>query len=294
MQKFQIKQMYDYAQSQIDRIAALEQLCKSADRSGLRIGAANLKPGGDEAFLCYYGQELTGCLAWYTSDGEEANVNAMVHPRFRRQGVFQGLLDRAVREMETRGLRTCRFRVPSDSEPGLGCIRHLGAEYRESEYSMMLDRDLATPDSVHSGLELSAAQPQDLEFMVACSSQAFGDSEEWTRSYFARTSEPERAAYLALDRGTPVGMIRVNHVDRDTAVIHDFCVLPAYQGAGYGGHILALTVGLLLERSCPLIRLNVVTENTRALRLYLSAGFKTVGEFQYYTESVGTLRYKKA
>lgn len=59
------------------RLTGSPRWCKSADKSGLRIGVANLKPGGDEAFLCYYGQELIGCLAWYTSDGEEANVNAM-------------------------------------------------------------------------------------------------------------------------------------------------------------------------------------------------------------------------
>ncbi|MDQ0497138.1 GNAT family N-acetyltransferase [Paenibacillus brasilensis] len=32
----------------------------------------------------------------------------------------------------------------------------------------------------------------------------------------------------------PIGMVRVNHAHTGLAVIHDFCVLPAYQGKGYG------------------------------------------------------------
>lgn len=30
-------------------------------------------------------------------------------------------------------------------------------------------------------------RPEDFEFMVMCSSQAFGDAEAWTRDYFVHT-----------------------------------------------------------------------------------------------------------
>ena len=34
------------------------------------------------------------------------------------------------------GIRTCRFRIPSNSESGINCITHLGASFSSSEFSM--------------------------------------------------------------------------------------------------------------------------------------------------------------
>ncbi|WP_371264725.1 GNAT family N-acetyltransferase [Paenibacillus sp. CF384] len=125
--------------------------------------------------------------------------------------------------------------------------------------------------------------------MVTCSSLAFGDSETWTRNYFARTMEPERVTYIALDSLSPVGMVRVNCLNQDTAVIHDLCVLPSHQGRGYGREILAGVVKLLLEQKFSTIRLGVVTENRPALNLYHSVGFEITAESSYYVISIQEL-----
>ncbi|WP_116190843.1 GNAT family N-acetyltransferase [Paenibacillus taihuensis] len=289
MQGYQSIKMMDYSNHQIDQIRTLEQLCKTNDRSSLRVGVESLKAiGGDEAYLCFLGRQLIGFVSWYTSDGTEANINGMVHPGFRRQGVFKALLKRAMSEMLTQGIETCRFRIPSNSKPGIDFIKHIGAIFRTSEFSMNLNQ-LHADISCRSGLTLQLAENQDLEFMVRCSSQAFGDSETWTRNYFARTIEPERVTYIALDSLSPVGMIRVNWVNKDTAVIHDLCVLTSQQGRGYGREILAGVVKLLLEQKCSTIRLGVVTENRRALNLYHSVGFEITAESSYYVITIHEL-----
>jgi ribosomal protein S18 acetylase RimI-like enzyme len=281
--------MMDYSNHQINQIRTLEQLCKTNDRSSLRVGIESLKAiGGDEAYLCLLGNQLIGFISWYTSDGTEANINGMVHPGFRRQGVFNSLLKCAVSEMLTQGIETCRFRIPSNSKPGIDYIEHMGAIFRTSEFSMNLNQ-LHVNISCRLGLTLQLAEDQDLNFMVTCSSQAFGDSEAWTRNYFAHTIEPERVTYITLDSLTPIGMIRVNYVNRDTAVIHDLCVLPSHQGRGYGREILAGVVKRLLEQKCSTIRLGVVTENRRALNLYHSIGFGITAESNYYVISIHEL-----
>lgn len=81
-------------------------------------------------------------------------------------------------------------------------------------------------------------------------------------------------------------MIRMNHISADTAVIHDFCMLPSCQGKGYGRIILAYIVSILLSKNCSQIRLSVVTDNRRALNLYRSAGFEVSAESHYYTAPV--------
>jgi len=82
MQDYQMIKMDDYSYDQIEQIRTLEQLCKIMDRSNLRVGVESLKAiGGDEAYLCLFGNRLIGFLSWYTSDGTEANMNGMVHPK---------------------------------------------------------------------------------------------------------------------------------------------------------------------------------------------------------------------
>ncbi|TQR46411.1 GNAT family N-acetyltransferase [Paenibacillus popilliae] len=289
MQEYKIVKMTDFSNDQIDQIRMLEHLCKTSDKSSLRVGIESLKEiDGDEALLCQIDNQLIGFLSWYTSDGIEANINGMVHPDFRRKGIFYGLLKRTASDMQIHDIQTCRFRIPSNSKPGIDCIRHLGACFATSEFSMILNR-FQTVVSCRAGLVLRLEEDQDLEFMVKCSSQAFGDSESWTRNYFARTSEPERITYIALDNMTPVGMIRVNYVNTDTAVIHDFCVLPAFQGRGYGREILSEGVERLLDQRCSQIRLGVVTQNRRALNLYQSIGFEVAVESHYYVISINKI-----
>lgn len=84
----------------------------------------------------------------------------------------------------------------------------------------------------------------------------------------------------------PVGMIRVNDLDTNTAVIHDFCVLPSCQGRGYGREILSEVVKILRDQKNSQIRLSVVTQNRNALSLYQSVGFEVTAEFNYYVISV--------
>lgn len=282
MQKYKIIKMNDFSNYQIDQIRMLEQLCKVFDRSSLRVGIESLKEiDGDEGFLCKNEGQLIGFLSWYSSDGIEANINSMVHPEYRRSGIFRELLERAASEMQRQGILTCRFRVPSNSESGIDCIRHLGADFSTSEFSMTLknveDTKLCSTDVI-----LRLAEEEDFEFLVKCSSQAFGDSESWTRKYLSHTREPSRITYIAKDNLTPIGMIRVNCIDTKTAVIHDFCVLPAFQGRGYGRNILARVVKLLLSQDYSLIRLSVVTQNRHALSLYQSTGFDISAESLYY------------
>lgn len=173
------------------------------------------------------------------SDGTEANINSMVHPEFRRSGVFRRLLIRAAADMQMQGILTCRFRIHSNSEPGLNCIRHLGASFSTFEFTMTFKRAEDTR-LCFADVILRLAEEQDFEFMIKCSFQAFGDSESWAREYFSHTKEPSRITYIAMDSLTPVGMVRVNCLQLNTAVIHDFVCFPPFRGEG-------LVVNFLLD-----------------------------------------------
>jgi ribosomal protein S18 acetylase RimI-like enzyme len=284
MPKYELIAMKYDSKEQIDAIVILEQQCKQFEQINLNVGIEHLvKEDGDHALLCYHHERLIGLLSWYTSDGSAASINGMVHPDYRRQGVFRSLLQRAKEDMKPQQLRTLSIRVPAGSQSGFGFVQNMKASFQRSEYAMTLAH-LLPSTARHTGLRLRTMQPQDFEFIVQCSSQSFGDSEEWTREYFTRTNEPSRMTYIAMLNSERVGIIRINHLNPATAIIHDFCILPTLQGKGMGREVLSKAVSMLLEEQRTHIRLGVVTENKRALNLYQSVGFEVTSEYQYYVD----------
>ncbi|MEN1987996.1 GNAT family N-acetyltransferase [Paenibacillus hubeiensis] len=272
--------------AQINDIVALEQQCKQLDSAYLKADLEHLtKEDGDHGLLCYNNGQLVGLLSWYPSEGTTGSINAVVHPQYRRQGVFHSLLERAREDMRPLGIHQLSYRVPQSHPAGPASAHALGAAYDRSEYAMKLQNDAPAKQSqtvLSSGLALTTAEPEDLEFMIACSSAAFGDPEDWTRGYFRHTDEPSRPTYVIRKENERVGLIRVNVINDSTGFIHNFCILPARQGEKLGRAALTLMVHRLLEQGYADIRLSVVTENERALSLYRSVGFDVTTENKYF------------
>ncbi|RUS48977.1 GNAT family N-acetyltransferase [Cohnella sp. AR92] len=277
-----IPMLYD-SREHLSAIARLEEECRRLDPVPYRAGIEHLaKENGDRGVLCFRDNELIGLLSWHTPDGETAKVDARVHPHYRRQGVFRSLLRHAAEEVAALGIRQFSFRVPKLSDAGIAAANALGAAYDRTEFAMTLRRN-SMDSRVDSDIRLIPEQPEDDEFMIDCMVQAFGDDENWTRDYLALTRrEPSRTTYIAWADGQRVGMIRVNAAGERIAAIHDFCILPAYQGRKLGTQALQAVVSLLLADSFADIRLGVVTDNERALSLYLKSGFEVTAENRYY------------
>ncbi|WNS42362.1 GNAT family N-acetyltransferase [Paenibacillus sp. MMS20-IR301] len=275
-----------HSKEQEAAVRLLEQQCTQAAGFLLSSDIEHLiKEDGDHALLCYRGDQLVGLLSWFDSGSGYAQINAMVHPEHRRRGVFRSLMQRAGADISRLDIQKLSFRIPARSRAGLSAASSLGAVFDRSEYSMILAHT-EIKDQVQADIRLLPASPEDFEFMVTCSSRAFGDPEDDAREYFLQTTEPERITYIAWTGSRRIGLIRVNYVNEATAFIHNFCVLPDYQGKGYGGIVLRQIVDFLLQEHYSSIRLGVVTENERALNLYLNAGFQINTEYKYYSGSL--------
>ncbi|CAM3910033.1 GNAT family N-acetyltransferase [Cohnella lubricantis] len=278
--------MIYHSEEHIAAILQLERECTQLDPIPYNAGIEHLaKKNGDFGILYYHGDKLAGLLSWHSSDGIVGNVNARVHPHYRRQGVFRSMLQRAQEDMKAFGIRSHNYRIPKDSEAGIAAAKSLGAVYDHSEFQLVLNSALFQGLS-NSELSLFPERPEDLEFEVACMSQAFGDSESWVREYLAGTADPARTTYIAWRNHERVGMIRVNVLNRQKAILHDFCILPSCQGQRLGTQALVKTVECLLHESYTYIRLSVVTDNERALNLYRKIGFEISAMNLFY---MGTL-----
>ncbi|MFX3633900.1 MAG: GNAT family N-acetyltransferase [Candidatus Pristimantibacillus sp.] len=286
MSKYQLTAMVYNSKEQIEAILSLERQCKQYEQISISANIEHLTmEDGDHALLCYHDEKLIALLSWYTADGIQANISGMVDPDYRRQGVFRSLLQRAKEDMKPLELQTLCCRIPAGSQSGFGFVQSLEASFNRSEYAMRLGHFISN-EPRHSNLRLRLHEPQDFEFMVHCQSQAFGEPESWSREYLNQTNQPSRSSYIAMLDDKNVGLIRINHIDQTTTFIHDFCILPSFQGKGIGQDVLSEAVGILMEEQYSHIRLSVVTENEIALNLYLRVGFEVTAENQYYVSSL--------
>ncbi len=89
---------------------------------------------------------------------------------------------------------------------------------------------------------------------------------------------PSAMVLLAMADGSAVGTAVCvfsfsTFVGRPTMNIHDFAVLPDYQGRGIGHAMLAEVERLARERGCCRVTLEVHDTNKGAKRLYFQTGF---------------------
>lgn len=108
-------------------------------------------------------------------------------------------------------------------------------------------------------------------------------TENFIRYTEAFGSKPMDLGIIAEDNGNPVGaswlrlITGYGHID-DSIPELAISVRPEYRGMGIGTVLLFSLIKLAKENGCNAISLSVQADNTRAVRLYRKAGFRTIAE----------------
>ena len=274
--------------TELGEIQQLALLCNQHEGIDLKLNWSVLqhRPADQlNDFLYYADGQLVGFLALFSFNTQEGEVSGMVHPTYRRRGIFSALFEAACQEASSRSLPSLLLIVEHASSSGQAFVRHLPTTYDHSEYKMVLEEP-RLPQSLNERLQFRAAGPQDASILSHITAQAFGipgDEVNWyTEQSF---SQPDHRYYVGEVDGNIIGKIDVN-LSEQAALILGFAVSPEYQGQGYGRQILARTVQQILSSGQQNIWLEVMTENRHALSLYQSCGFKETGSYDYYRLSL--------
>ena len=127
---------------------------------------------------------------------------------------------------------------------------------------------------------------EDGEILEQIHSTCFPDS--WDRKTFTHLlGEKMTCGWLARSQGgIPIGFI-LARILMDEAEILTFAVCPSSQNLGVGRYLLTELRVFLRSVKCPKIYLEVATDNVKAIALYNSMGFRTVGSRpNYYRRSI--------
>ncbi len=273
------------SEAELAEVEALVAFCKMHDGIDLALLLEIMKDrsGNDvNDFLYYSDGKLVGALSLENFGTEEKEMTGLVHPVYRRRGIFTALVNAAKEEAKARGIHELIFVCDRFSHSGQAFVAAIGATYDFSEHRMMLmDFQERDPATYKERITLRPATMEDADILSYVSATSFGESERRTREHLEKDIlHPRRRYYLALLDNEPVGCF--NLWLGDTIGIYAFCILPQYRRRGFARQMLERIIRLVRAETDQPITLEVDTTNTSAYMLYRSCGFKEYTTDGYY------------
>lgn len=284
-------------------IEGLERLCFNTDTTTLKLEIDyKLKrvDGSGESiknineFMYYNDDELIGYIGICEFGRNILEVNGMVHPEYRRLGVFKKLYSLVREEFSRRNAKGILLLCDNNSASGQEFIKTTGTVHEHSEYEMFL-RGQPEKKVQPYNLDLRKANNNDAREIAYQDAIYFNDHHDKEdiqipedKNLKMPEEEEKRGTiiYIAEVEGNIVGKVNIEVTSMENSThlgsIYGLGVLPAYRSKGYGREILLGAIQRLKEADCQEINLQVLVKNKNALNLYKSCGFVETSVMDYY------------
>ena len=270
-------------EAEANAIEQLITLCNYYEGLHMRldVGALRHRSGNEtNDFLYYEDGILVGYLfveGWGSRDRE---LTGMVHSDYRRRGIFRSLLTAAKEVCQQRNAQKLILVCEHFSKSGLAFVNALGAHHEYSEHEMVLGI-FQERRNYSKRLHIRQAHSSDLDAIVSVLATDSGNVESVNRWVAKLFEEPTSRFYLATLDQKPLGCLRLDFMS-DQVGIYAFEVRLGYRGLGYGRQMLEEAIRAISAETQKRIMLDVETDNTNAIGLYLSCGFEIKTTYDYY------------
>jgi ribosomal protein S18 acetylase RimI-like enzyme len=267
-----------------EELAAIKDLQEACEKDGgfqLKLNNDMLKnrDGNEkEDFFHYEDGRLVGFLGSY-GFGNKVELCGMVHPDFRRRGIFSKLLEAGLEEMKKRDFNTILLNAPTESQSAKEFLKKIPCTFAVAEYQMKWQKtELVENPTV--ALRHSTTS-EDLETEIQLEVDGFGFSEEEAREFNLKIRENDSEQNLIIEvNGQIAGKMRVAEANGE-AWIYGFVVFSELRGKGIGRKALSNVVKLEDQKGLSVF-LEVEANNANALNLYESCGFRSYHSQDYY------------
>lgn len=239
-------------------------------------------------YTCEDGGMLTALLFVFAPGREEAEINALVHPRYRRKGCFKAMLREAAAESLRFGYNLGLFVVNSDSRDGKAVIEHwgCGTDHAELQMECVISSDI----SKRAYIDVTEAVESDIEELSALGAAAFGQDIESEREHIKNTLAAQgRVQYAVRHDGRLTALCAASETD-GKMMIFGLGVHPDERRKGYARALLCHIAAGALQRGITKLCLEVDEENEGARALYESYGFAVTGRTEYRTFYLDTIK----
>jgi ribosomal protein S18 acetylase RimI-like enzyme len=271
-------------------IQQLQERCMEHDKTALKLeldyklGVAHARNGmkSINEFMYFDGERLIGYIG-ICSFGGPWEVNGMVDPEYRRQGVSTKLFELVLAEAKRKDSSGMLLLSDRHSDSGQKFIAAIGARYNHSEYEMYLKGE---PAQQQPGLSFRKATNADAMELARQNAIYFNEEQEVEVKPEDMTMPEEEekrgmTCYLVEKDGEIIGKVNLQLTSK-LGAIFGLGVLPEHRRKGYGRSLLLMAIEKLKEANAKDIMLQVAAENANALNLYKSCGFEETSTMDYY------------
>ncbi|TYS58462.1 GNAT family N-acetyltransferase [Sutcliffiella horikoshii] len=266
---------------QLQQVKELQTVCEKVGGFQLKLNEDMLETRNEESkedFFHYEDGRLVGFLGCY-GFGNKVEMTGMVHPDYRRKGIFKKLFGAAVAEVKKQENTTILLNAPSTSQSAKKFLNRIPCTFEVAEYQMKWEAgELHDDPSVT--IRPSTSQ-EDFEAEIQLEVACFGFTEQEARNFNQRMKELNSEDMFIIEtEGQTAGKIRVSETNGE-AWIYGFAVSRELQGKGIGRKALSKVVKIETEKGLPVF-LEVEARNAHALKLYESCGFRSYHSQDYY------------
>jgi len=237
-------------------------------------------PEFDDFFYYIHGN-LVGYLATFVFKEDEAEINAIVHPKYRNQGIFKKLFNEAITELRQRKINYALLLCQEGVEPGETIIKNLGTQFAHYEYEMTWKQPIKLENLPE--VTLRDVGESDVFELARMDSASFGgDMDKLLYRFMNGLKEKDRVIWMAVCNGKDVGKMHVRFDEGNKGYIHDLCVPPENQGKGYATGMVMAAIEKLKKLGMRTIFLDVAQKNIGVTKLYEKCGFEHTATFNFW------------
>jgi len=264
----------------LHEIKALQEICEKEGGILLKLNfdmLENRSENSKEDFFQYEDGKLVGFLGSYHF-GDKVEICGMVHPNYRRRGIFTRLLEIGLDEAKKHN-NTILLNAPTNSQSAKEFLKTIPCSFSIAEYQMKWhSTELLMDEAVTLRPSISN---EDWEAEIQLDVLGFGMEESEAREFNESNRESQRdQRFIIESEGRIAGKIRVSESEGE-AWIYSFVVYPQLQGKGIGRKALSKVVKMEGQKGLSIF-LEVEAKNAHALGLYESCGFRSYHSQDYY------------
>lgn len=285
-QKIILKKYLD--ENDIKLIRNLEDICIKEDNINLKLELEyrieikkdyNKSLNDVNEILYYLNDELIGYAGISAFSRNIAEINGMVHPSFRRKGIFTKIIEIALDECRKRNFKEILLLGDDKSVSAMKFIEKTKGIYSFSECRMTC-------------LEWEVKEINNESIVVKATNKNAEDIDRLNTIFFGDVSSemilPEdeeknnNITYFIKIDDKIIGKIKTSKEEENSIYISGFGIIPEYRRKGYGRASLVKVLNKLKGENISKIELDVEIKNKNALNLYKSCGFKEGSIMNYY------------
>lgn len=305
MKDFIFKQQKYVDEALMSDIKALETVCYEHEEIALKLEVEykhavyidqkerDEQPSTFESneFMCYDGHALVGYIGICGFGGYALELNGMVHPNYRHQGIFSALHERVLTDLNKRHPSEVLLLCDANSHWGQYFIEQCGGKYQKSEFEMVADLSSYRLNESEAKLIFKKATNADKAEIDLQNAIYFSDetgevneAENTSEEITVLPEDEEKRGfliYLAHLGPDVVGKVNIQLLSREGG-IYGLGIKPEYRGKGLGRSLLLQAMDVIQKNGLPTAMLQVEAENEKALSLYKSCGFEIRSTMKYY------------